>query len=132
MKIYNSFNEMAEGTGALSANVEGMAFVDNMSPAILQYGNMKFYPGLEDPNKRKHVHVRLPDGEGKFWLEPLEYEPKGRKGKFRETDIQQAQKQIEAHYDTFVESIDKLQQGEKVPKQKGHKIKGKNRKTDEA
>ena len=63
MKIYKSFNEMAEGTGALSPNADVMAFVDNMSPAILEYGNMKFYPGLEDPTKRKHVHVRSPEGK---------------------------------------------------------------------
>ena len=131
MKSYKSFDEMAKGTGALEFG-GGTNFVDNMSPpAILEYGNMKFYPGLEDQNKRKHVHVKSPNGEVKFWLEPLEYEPNGYKGKFRENDIQKAKKQIEAHYETFVESIDKLYQGEAVPKQKGYKIKGKNRKTDE-
>ena len=41
-----------------------------MSPTIFRDGSFRFYffP-REEP--RVHVHVQCPDGEAKFWLEPL-------------------------------------------------------------
>jgi len=40
-----------------------------MSPTVFQYKNFRFFFfSREEP--RRHVHVRSPDGEAKFWLEP--------------------------------------------------------------
>jgi len=40
-----------------------------MSPTVFQYRNYRFFFfSREEP--RRHVHVRSPDGEAKFWLEP--------------------------------------------------------------
>jgi len=108
------------------AGVQNVA-MRNMSPAILEFGNLKFYPGLEDPNKRKHVHVRSPSGEVKFWLEPLEYDPRGDVGNFNLNDFKKAKEQMEAHHDDFKQDIENLQKGEQVPRRQGQKIKGKNR-----
>ena len=40
-----------------------------MSPTVFHYRNYRFFFfSREEP--RVHVHVRSPDGEAKFWLEP--------------------------------------------------------------
>lgn len=40
-----------------------------MSPTVFQFRNYRFFFfSREEP--RIHVHVRSPDGEAKFWLEP--------------------------------------------------------------
>lgn len=40
-----------------------------MTPTIFQYKSYRFFFFLrEEP--RRHVHVRSPDGEAKFWLYP--------------------------------------------------------------
>lgn len=41
-----------------------------MSPTIFRSGSYRFYFfSREEP--RKHVHITCPDGEAKFWLEPI-------------------------------------------------------------
>jgi len=41
-----------------------------MSPTILRIGSFRFFFfSREEP--RAHVHVHSPDGEAKFWLEPV-------------------------------------------------------------
>ncbi|MBI4025922.1 MAG: DUF4160 domain-containing protein [Verrucomicrobia bacterium] len=41
-----------------------------MSPTVFQYRRYRFYFfSREEP--RRHVHVLSPDGEAKFWLEPV-------------------------------------------------------------
>ena len=41
-----------------------------MSPTIFRDGSFRFYFfSREEP--RMHVHVQCPDGEAKFWLEPV-------------------------------------------------------------
>ena len=40
-----------------------------MSPTVFKYKNFRFFFfSREEP--RRHVHIRSPDGEAKFWLEP--------------------------------------------------------------
>ena len=40
-----------------------------MSPTIFHYKNYRFFFfSREEP--RRHVHVRSPNGEAKYWLEP--------------------------------------------------------------
>ncbi len=41
-----------------------------MSPTIFKYKNYRFFFfSKEEP--RMHVHVSNPDGEAKFWIEPV-------------------------------------------------------------
>jgi hypothetical protein len=41
-----------------------------MSPTIFKYKNYRFF-FFSREEKRMHVHVASPDGEAKFWLEPV-------------------------------------------------------------
>jgi hypothetical protein len=41
-----------------------------MSPTIIRYKNYRFY-FFSNEEGRMHVHIASPDGEAKFWLEPL-------------------------------------------------------------
>lgn len=41
-----------------------------MTPLVFRYKNYKFYFfSREEP--RIHIHISCPDGEAKFWLEPI-------------------------------------------------------------
>ena len=41
-----------------------------MSPTVFRYKNYRFFFfSREEP--RMHVHITSPDGEAKFWIEPL-------------------------------------------------------------
>ncbi len=41
-----------------------------MSPTIFRDGSFRFY-FFSREETRMHVHVQCPDGEAKFWLEPV-------------------------------------------------------------
>jgi len=41
-----------------------------MSPSIFRQKDYRFY-FLSNEEKRMHVHVECPDGEAKFWIEPI-------------------------------------------------------------
>jgi hypothetical protein len=41
-----------------------------MSPTVFRIGKYRFY-FLSREEDRPHVHVKCPDGEAKFWLEPI-------------------------------------------------------------
>ncbi len=41
-----------------------------MSPTIFKEGNFRFH-FFSKEEERIHVHVVSPDGEAKFWLEPI-------------------------------------------------------------
>lgn len=41
-----------------------------MSPTVFRMGNYRFY-FFSREEERTHVHVVSPDGEAKFWLEPI-------------------------------------------------------------
>ena len=41
-----------------------------MSPTVLRYKKYRFF-FFSREETRKHVHVVSPEGEAKFWLEPL-------------------------------------------------------------
>ena len=40
-----------------------------MSPTIFYFRNFRFFFFSREENRR-HVHIRSPNGEAKFWLEP--------------------------------------------------------------
>ncbi len=41
-----------------------------MSPTVFRYKNYRFFFFSREEN-RMHVHVASPDGEAKFWIEPI-------------------------------------------------------------
>ena len=41
-----------------------------MSPTVLRIGNYRFY-FFSREETRIHIHVISPDGEAKFWIEPV-------------------------------------------------------------
>jgi hypothetical protein len=41
-----------------------------MSPTVFRYKNYRFF-FFSREERRIHVHVTCPDGEAKFWIEPI-------------------------------------------------------------
>lgn len=41
-----------------------------MSPTVFRVGNYRFY-FFSREEERMHIHVVSPDGEAKFWMEPI-------------------------------------------------------------
>jgi hypothetical protein len=41
-----------------------------MSPTVFRYKNYRFF-FFSHEESRKHVHVLSPEGEAKFWIEPV-------------------------------------------------------------
>ncbi len=41
-----------------------------MSPTVFKYKNYRFF-FFSNEEARMHVHVASPEGEAKFWIEPL-------------------------------------------------------------
>jgi len=41
-----------------------------MSPTVFRYKNYRFF-FFSREESRMHVHIMSPDGEAKFWLEPI-------------------------------------------------------------
>jgi hypothetical protein len=41
-----------------------------MSPTIFRHGDLRFF-FFSREESRLHVHVQSPDGEAKFWLDPV-------------------------------------------------------------
>lgn len=40
-------------------------------PTVLRVGRFRFHFYSDERNEPPHIHVRDPDGECKFWLEPI-------------------------------------------------------------
>lgn len=41
-----------------------------MSPTVFRYKNYKFF-FFSNEEPRMHIHIWSPDGEAKFWIEPV-------------------------------------------------------------
>lgn len=48
----------------------GYTYTDDVSPTILRIGNCRFF-FFSREEERIHVHILSPDGEAKFWLQPV-------------------------------------------------------------
>ena len=51
-------------------SVSRFSYTRAMSPTIFRVGSYRFYLFSRE-EERIHVHVVSPDGEAKFWIEPL-------------------------------------------------------------
>jgi len=40
-------------------------------PTVLRIGSFRFHFYSDEGNEPPHIHVATPDGECKFWLEPI-------------------------------------------------------------
>jgi hypothetical protein len=40
-------------------------------PTVLRIGSFRFHFYSDELNEPAHIHVRSPDGECKFWLDPV-------------------------------------------------------------
>jgi hypothetical protein len=40
-------------------------------PTVLRIGSFRFHFYSDEGGEPPHIHVRTPDGECKFWLEPI-------------------------------------------------------------
>ena len=40
-------------------------------PTVLRIGSFRFHFYSDERNEPAHIHVATPDGECKFWLEPI-------------------------------------------------------------
>jgi len=40
-------------------------------PTVLRIGSFRFHFYSDERNEPPHIHVATPDGESKFWLEPI-------------------------------------------------------------
>ncbi|NIA31909.1 MAG: DUF4160 domain-containing protein [Actinobacteria bacterium] len=40
-------------------------------PTVLRFGSFRFHFYSDEKNEPPHIHVATPDGECKFWLEPI-------------------------------------------------------------
>ena len=70
-----------------------------MSPTVFrERGYRFFFFSLEE--SRKHVHVRSPDGEAKFWLEP-EIEL-AKNIRLSEVQVNQIRRIVEDHADELI------------------------------
>jgi hypothetical protein len=70
-----------------------------MSPTIFKTGKYRFF-FFSREEKRIHVHVTSPDGEAKFWIEPVVTLLKSDGLSKRQINL--IQKIIEAHKDEIV------------------------------
>lgn len=72
-----------------------------MSPTILRKGNYRFF-FFSREELRMHVHVSSPEGEAKFWLEPIvalaSYSGLSKK------ELNSLQKIVEENIDEFVKA----------------------------
>ena len=105
---------------------------------VHKFGKMRFSIGPEDPDKRKHVHVRVPGvGSVRFWLtrrigdkdiRDIELDEKTRVGN---VDLfeQAALEQIQVYYDDIIANINRHYKGDPTDPVKptiGQKTKGQN------
>lgn len=72
-----------------------------MSPTIFKYKNYRFF-FFSREESRMHVHITSPEGEAKFWIEPIvcladHY-------KLTQKQLLELQKTVEEHIDEIVAS----------------------------
>jgi len=75
-----------------------------MSPTVLRYKHYRFF-FFSREETRKHVHVVSPEGEAKFWLEPIVALAENFRLNARE--LNELQKVVERKHDEIVSAWNK-------------------------
>ena len=70
-----------------------------MTPTVFRYKNYGFF-FFSQEEKRKHIHVRIADGEAKFWMEPRV--ALCRNCGFSSKQVKELQRVIEGHCDEII------------------------------
>jgi hypothetical protein len=42
-------------------------------PTVLRIGSFRFHFYSDEANEPPHIHIETPDGECKFWLDPIQF-----------------------------------------------------------
>jgi hypothetical protein len=71
-------------------------YTRDMSPTVLRVGNYRFF-FFSREEARMHVHIVSPDGEAKFWLEPIT--ALATYTGFSQKQLRQLQELVEIHKD---------------------------------
>ena len=58
------------GTLAKNIPMQLCVWYDEFMPTVLRIGAFRFHFYTDEGSEPPHIHVRTPDGDCKFWLEP--------------------------------------------------------------
>ena len=58
------------GTLAKNIPMQLCVWYDEFMPTVLRIGSFRFHFYTDEGSEPPHIHVRTPDGDCKFWLEP--------------------------------------------------------------
>ena len=69
-------------------------------PTVLRVGTFRFHFYSDEGSEPPHIHVRCPDGECKFWLDPITLA--GNRG-IRPRDLREIERLVFAHQSFLLE-----------------------------
>ncbi len=73
-------------------------------PTVLRIGSFRFHFYSDERQEPEHIHVRTPDGECKFWLEPT-IRLAGNRG-VRPQDLRHIEQLVFEHHDVLRKAFD--------------------------
>lgn len=71
-------------------------------PTILRIGSFRFHFYSDEGNEPPHIHVETPDGECKFWLDPVKLAHNNGVSPFT---VRMIEKMVYEHYPLFMEKF---------------------------
>lgn len=74
-------------------------------PTVLRIGSFRFHFYSDEGNEPPHIHVATPDGECKFWLEPIRL---ARNKRVSPHVIREIEKLVFQHCDFLKEKFDEF------------------------
>lgn len=77
-------------------------------PTILRVGIYRFHFYSDEGKEPSHIHVASPDGECKFWLNPVRL---SRNKNLKPHELRKIEKLIFKHHKFLKEKFDELRQG---------------------
>jgi hypothetical protein len=72
-------------------------------PTVLRIGSFRFHFYSDEGNEPPHIHVETPDGECKFWLEPIRL---ARNKGIAPVTIREIEKLVFEHQQLFEDKFD--------------------------
>lgn len=71
-------------------------------PTVLRIGSYRFHFYSDEGREPAHIHVRTPDGECKFWLNPIGL---ARSRGVRPEDLREIERHVYEHRELFLEKF---------------------------